>query len=237
MRGRLPRGCEDMGAWLMGARMTGDGPGRGRRARHEGGFDPEDDAGLRHRTARHGWGGRDFGGPSSGGRGFGGGHGPGGRRRRVFDQSELQSLLLALIIETPRHGYDLIRAIETISGGEYAPSPGVVYPALTFMEEAGLIEVVPDEGTRKAYRSTPDGYARAEEEAERVEALKARLGGMAAARDRLDPAPVRRAMHALKTAVVDRLSSGDADREVVLAIADALDEATRKIERSGSCTA
>src|SRR3546814_15040463 len=76
------------------------------------------------------------GGPGGGGRGRGM---HGGRRKRLFDQSELQTLLLALIVETPRHGYDLIREIETLSGGDYAPSPGVVYPALTYMEESGQI--------------------------------------------------------------------------------------------------
>ncbi|GGB86860.1 PadR family transcriptional regulator [Novosphingobium endophyticum] len=155
----------------------------------------------------------------------------GGRRKRLFDQTELQTLLLALIVETPRHGYDLIREIEAISGGEYAPSPGVVYPALTYMEEAGLIAVGADEGARKSYEATDDGRRSAESCAAKSEALKQRLSALAEAREKVDPAPVRRAMHNLKTAVFDRLSVEGADREFILRVAEAIDEAARKIER------
>ncbi|MCT2399462.1 PadR family transcriptional regulator [Novosphingobium mangrovi (ex Huang et al. 2023)] len=185
-----------------------------------------------------GWGGfgDDFPGRRGGGRGMGhgGGRGPGmrgGRRKRLFDQSELQTLLLALIVEAPRHGYDLIREIETLSGGDYAPSPGVVYPALTYMEESGLIAVVAGESARKSYEATEEGRKQAEVDAEQAVALKARLSALAEQRDKVDPAPVRRAMQALKTSVFDRLSRDGADRELVLQIADAIDEATRKIER------
>ncbi|WP_333605550.1 PadR family transcriptional regulator [Novosphingobium sp.] len=173
------------------------------------------------------------------GGGWGMGHGGagggrpmrGGRRKRLFDQAELQTLLLALIVEAPRHGYDLIREIEALSGGDYAPSPGVVYPALTYMEESGLIEVSAEESARKSYRATEEGRRQAETDSETAAALKARLAALAEARDRVDPAPVRRAMHALKTSVFDRLSRGAADRELILQIADVIDEATRKIER------
>ena len=171
------------------------------------------------------------------GEGFGGGFGPGGsrmgggRRKRLFDQAELQVLLLALIVEAPRHGYELIREIETLSGGDYAPSPGVVYPALTYMEEAGLIAAKAEEGARKSYEATEEGHAQAEADAEKAVSLKARLSALAEARDRVDPAPVRRAIHALRTAMHDRLSKDGTNREIILQIADALDEATRKIER------
>jgi len=177
---------------------------------------------------RHGRGGRGGG----GGPGFGGGRAMrGGRRRRIFDQGELQTLLLALIAEAPRHGYDLIREIEAISGGEYAPSPGVVYPALTYMEEAGWIAVGSDEGARKSYEATEEGRKHAEADADKANALRQRLAALAEAREKVDPAPVRRAMHNLKTAVFDRLSVEGADRDFILRVAEAIDEATRNIER------
>ncbi|MCJ2177902.1 PadR family transcriptional regulator [Novosphingobium sp. 2580] len=171
-------------------------------------------------------------GPGGPGGGRGRGRGMhGGRRKRLFDQNELQSLLLALIVEGPRHGYDLIREIESLSGGDYAPSPGVVYPALTYMEESGLIAVMAGESSRKSYEATEEGRKQAEADADRADALKARLTALAEQRDKVDPAPVRRAMQALKTSVFDRLSSEGADRDLILQIADAIDEATRKIER------
>jgi len=154
-----------------------------------------------------------------------------GRRRRLFDQAELQVLLLSLIGEEPRHGYDLIREIEAQSNGEYAPSPGIVYPALTYMEESGLIEVLTDETSRKSYGLTDQGRARLSGEAEQIAALRQRLTSLAAARERIDPAPVRRAMHNLKAAVLNRLSQNDVSREVGFQVAEVIDEAARKIER------
>lgn len=229
MRSHLEGACE-----FEGARAS-----RGRGGRHGFGRGPFGAEGPRFRDdmmgghgfggGRHGGGGHRGGGPAGrgpGGRGMGG-----GRRRRVMDQGELQVLLLGLIVEAPRHGYDLIREIETLTGGEYAPSPGVVYPALTYMEESGLIAIAADEGARKSYEATPEGLVRANEDSAKADGLRKRLVALAEVRDRTDPAPVRRAMHALKTAVFDRLSQGEASRELVLLIADTLDEATRKIER------
>jgi len=195
---------------------------------------------------RHGADRESFGDDPGRGRGFPGGRGgwgmgPGGRgggsggmharRKRLFDQAELQVLLLALIAEQPRHGYDLIREIESLSGGEYAPSPGVVYPALSYMEESGLIAPIAEQSARKAFEATEQGREKVASDAESAAALKERLSALADHRDRVDPAPVRRAMHALKTSVFDRLAHGGADRALILEIADAIDEATRKIER------
>src|SRR3546814_17684156 len=111
----------------------------------------------------------------------------------LFDQSELQTLLLALIVETPRHGYDLIREIETLSGGDYAPSPGVVYPALTYMEESGLIAVMAGDSTRQSSEATEDGRRQAATEAEKAPALKPRLTALAGQRDQGAPPPGPRA--------------------------------------------
>lgn len=159
------------------------------------------------------------------------GHAGGARRRRLFDQAELQILLLAFIADQPRHGYDLIREIEALSGGEYAPSPGVIYPALTYMEEQGVIAAHEADGNRKAYVATEEGARQLGGETELVASLRMRLTALAEAREKTDPAPVRRAMHSMKTAMFDRLSQEDVNRETVLAIAEIIDEAARKIER------
>src|SRR5262245_66408187 len=81
----------------------------------------------------------------------------GGRRRRVFDSGELRLVLLKLIADQPRHGYELIRAIEELTGGSYVPSPGMVYPTLTLLQDMGQIEEAASGGTRKAFAVTPDG--------------------------------------------------------------------------------
>mgnify|MGYP001553966404 CR=1 FL=1 len=87
------------------------------------------------------------------------------------------------------------------------------------------------EGARKNYRATAEGEARIADEADTVAALQARLTSMAAMRERTDAAPVRRAMQNLKTAIFDRLSQDQVDRETVLRVAELIDEAARNIER------
>jgi len=169
------------------------------------------------------------------GREFGGFGGPGGhhrgRRRRMFDQTELQLLLLALVAEQPRHGYELIKEIEARSGGEYAPSPGVVYPAITFMEEQGLIALSTDESARKSYEATAAGLETLEGQGELIADLNQRLEGLAKARERAEPSPIRRAMQNLRHALGDRMNREDTTREIALQVAAIIDEAAQKIER------
>jgi hypothetical protein len=85
--------------------------------------------------------------------GFGASRRGGRRSRRMFESGELRLVLLKLIADEPRHGYDLIRAIEDLTGGEYAPSPGVVYPTLTLLQDMGLIEEAPAKGRASPSRS------------------------------------------------------------------------------------
>ena len=115
----------------------------------------------RRRRLGPGWGGDEWGG--------GGGWGRRRGRRRMFDAGELRLVLLKLIADQPRHGYDLIRAIEELTHGAYAPSPGVVYPTLTMLQDMGLIEEAKGEGSRKAFQVTDDGEAHLAEKADEVD--------------------------------------------------------------------
>ncbi|ABD88769.1 PadR family transcriptional regulator [Rhodopseudomonas palustris] len=88
-----------------------------------------------------------------------GGRGAGGetiRVGRMLGQGDLKVIALALIAEQPRHGYDIIKVIEEKTAGWYAPSPGVVYPTLTFLEEVGHLTSQP-EGAKKLYVITEEG--------------------------------------------------------------------------------
>lgn len=78
------------------------------------------------------------------------------RASRMLGQGDLKLMALALIAEQPRHGYDIIKVIEDRTAGWYAPSPGVVYPALTFLEDIGHVIAQP-EGAKKLYVITDDG--------------------------------------------------------------------------------
>lgn len=166
--------------------------------------------------------------------GFGGGFGGGGRsggRGRMFGQGELRLLLLSLLTGEPRHGYDLIRAIEDLTGGTYAPSPGVVYPTLALLVDEALIAEIATDGARKSFAATDAGRAEAESRAEEIAAITARLSALAEASNREASPPVMRAMTNLKLALKGRVFARGFDEAVAHQIADILDEAARRIER------
>jgi DNA-binding PadR family transcriptional regulator len=154
----------------------------------------------------------------------------GGRRRRVFASGELRLVLLKLIADQPRHGYELIRAIEELTSGLYVPSPGMVYPILTLLQDMGQIEEATPGGARKQFAVTAEGTEHLAEKRQEVEALFARLSELASARKRSDGGPIRRAMENLRAVLMYRLDR-DVETETLHAAAAILDEAAQKIER------
>jgi DNA-binding PadR family transcriptional regulator len=122
----------------------------------------------------HGRGGGRFGG---GGPGFGD-ETDGFPRGRKFTSDDLQLLLLALIGERPSHGYELIKALEARSNGFYSPSPGMVYPALTYLEELGYV-TVQMEGNRKRYELADPGRGYLAANRERADLMLAKLSHIA----------------------------------------------------------
>ena len=203
--------------------------GRGCGPRGEFEFDiPE---GLFAMRGGRGWGGNwgpfhfDFGDNDSGrGRGRRG-------RRRMFESGELRLVLLKLIADEPRHGYDLIRAIEELTGGEYAPSPGVIYPTLTLLQDMGLIEEAKEKGPRKPFQITDEGRKHLEEKADEVEALFERLAEFAPEERSSGGPPIGRAVKNLMTALSHRIGRDGLDDELLHEIAAILDDAAQRIER------
>jgi DNA-binding PadR family transcriptional regulator len=123
----------------------------------------------RHHHGRHGFG--RFGG------GFMEDGGPGGRGMsmgRKLASGDLQLLVLALLADKPRHGYEIIKALEERSKGFYTPSPGMVYPALTYLEEIGYATVEAD-GSRKLYHITAAGQAQLDENRSVVDSMFAQF--------------------------------------------------------------
>jgi len=166
-----------------------------------------------------------------------GGGGPDGRRGggRVFGHGGLRLVLLQLIADKPRHGYELIKAIEERLNGAYSPSPGVIYPTLTLLEEMGHVTVSAD-GGRKLHTLTDAGRDHLAEHRTEVDALLARMasglpmrGGGGGHGER--PAPIERAVHNLRHALHLRLAREPLAEAQIHAIADALDAAARQIER------
>jgi len=201
---------------------------------------------LWHAIGRHhdhrsgGRGGRFGGGPG----GFGG-DGDGFPRGRKFSSEDLQLLLLSLIDAQPSHGYELIKALETRSNGFYTPSPGMVYPALTYLEELGYV-TVQLEGNRKRYALSDAGRAYLGTNRERVELMLARLTHIARKMDSVrrafageEPADVseggwvpelNEARRTLKNALLRRDSAPADEQRRIAAI---LMRAAKEIEGTG----
>jgi DNA-binding PadR family transcriptional regulator len=112
---------------------------------------------------------------------------------RKLGSADLQLLILVLLSEKPRHGYEIIKAFEERSQGFYIPSPGMVYPALTYIEEIGHADVEAD-GSRKLYRITGTGKQHLEENRSAADAMFAQFGRVGERMER-----VRRAMRAEET--------------------------------------
>jgi DNA-binding PadR family transcriptional regulator len=157
-----------------------------------------------HHDHSHGHG--PDGSPGDWSRGRGGfGRGGGGGGGRIFGPGDLRLMLLSLIAEKPRHGYELIKEIEQKFGGAYSPSPGSIYPTLTLLEEMEQVRASASDGARKLFEITDQGRAYLEENRATLDGVIARMG--LAARHmsgRAWPESVHQAMHTLKHAVLLR---------------------------------
>jgi DNA-binding PadR family transcriptional regulator len=158
--------------------------------------------------------------------------GRGGRFGRFFDHGDLRYVLLGLIAEQPRHGYELIKAIEDKFGGLYSPSPGVIYPTLTLLEELGYVRPDPAAGARKQFAITPEGTAFLAANRAVVDQIFARMAEVSRTYGG-GPAPeIRRALQNLETALAIRLGRGPLGPEEVRAVVTVLDRAATEVERS-----
>src|ERR1700719_2568739 len=132
--------------------------------------------GMRHCGGGRWGGGRGWRGHFGPGHGGGGRHGGGNMMRagRMLAQGDLRLIALALIAEQPRHGYDIMKALEETTAGWYSPSPGIVYPTLTYLEEMGYVTAQAD-GAKKLYTITEPGRAYLAENRDFVDAVLDRL--------------------------------------------------------------
>lgn len=199
-------------------------------------FDPGHFATGRHRGRRHGmrWGGR-------------GRHGQGGgdddlRAGRMLSQGDLRLIILALIAEQPRHGYEIIKLIEEKTENWYSPSPGIIYPTLNYLEDAGQA-TAQTQGAKKLYAITADGRAHLAENRDMANAMLERLVAVSARfahirrsaeqdRDgRGSPLPplVRAAFDNLRTAAAEKIEADVANEaKIVEALARAAIDLRRK---------
>jgi DNA-binding PadR family transcriptional regulator len=178
------------------------------------------------------------------GAGFGHGSGLGGRGffgGRKMGSGELQLLILALLQERPRHGYEIIKALEETSKGFYAPSPGMVYPALTYLEEVGYA-TVEAEGSKKLYRITEAGLEKLNENRAFVDAALTQLARIGSKMERVRQAfagdeagdvghrAVDEARQALRAALISKLNASPSAEELQR-VSEVLQRATDELRR------
>lgn len=198
---------------------------------------------ARGRHGRHGFG--RFAGGFADERGS---DGHGFRSGRKLSSADLQLVILALIEEKPRHGYEIIKALDDLSRGFYVPSPGIIYPSLTYLEEMGYA-AIEAEGSRKLYRLTTEGRAHLDAHRETADATLSQIervgnkmerlreavseehrghrGGHKRHRDRSDDdTTLGRSRAALKSALFDARGAAAEDEKL---IADILERAAAEI--------
>ncbi len=144
---------------------------------------------------------------------------------RLLEHGDLKMLILHLINETPRHGYEIIKAIEDLAGGSYVPSPGVIYPTLTLLEEMGLLTST-TEGARKSFAITEAGGKTLVNARAAIDEMLARI--KTAQPQQATPNLIR-AMENLRTSLRLRLGNAPISAETETAIAELLDQAARQI--------
>ncbi len=149
----------------------------------------------------------------------------------MFGPGELRLVLLKLVSDEPRHGYELIKAIEELTEGSYSPSPGTIYPTLSLLEDEGAIAPAAGDETRKAYAATEAGQAELEDRAEEVKALFERLSGHGEHRRAFATPEMFRALGNLASVLRNRARSGKLNRETVQEIVDLVDDLAKKIEK------
>ncbi len=151
---------------------------------------------------------------------------------RFFAHGDLRLVILNLIAEKPRHGYEIIKAIEDAVRGAYSPSPGVVYPTLTLLEELGHTAVTPGEGTKKLHGITAEGRAMLDASRPALDALLSRIAEAAEAYGDGPHPSIVRAREGLKLALKMRFARGPLTAAQSADVAAALDAATAAVERS-----
>lgn len=153
------------------------------------------------------------------------------RGGRVFDQGDLKWVILQLIADKPSHGYELIKTIEERLGGAYSPSPGVIYPTLTLLEDLGYIAPAAEGGSRRAYAITDEGRRALEENSATINSLNERMEQVAERSAGRAAPQIVRAMENLRVALRLRLDRGPLSSEQIARLSDILDDTARAIER------
>jgi DNA-binding PadR family transcriptional regulator len=151
----------------------------------------------------------------------------------MFEQGDLRFVILSLLEEKPRHGYEIIKALEERFGGTYAPSPGVVYPTLQLLEDQGFARIVPGPEGKKTYEITDAGRAHLTENRDTVDSIFDRVSKLMGHFLDEPMTEVHKAFKGVAKATYSRASDAVQAPETLKQIVDILGRAAREIEAIG----
>ena len=161
---------------------------------------------------------------------FGGGGG-GGKRERIFASGDLKFVVLHLLAQKPAHGYEIIKALSELVGGDYSPSPGTVYPTLAMLEDLGWVAATPDANGRKEYAITAEGQQQLAAQQAEVERVLTHIFHLKSRAHARRVPEIMRAMENLKTALRLRFGDEAPEQEIARRVAEIIDRAAVEIER------
>ena len=153
-----------------------------------------------------------------------------GRAARLFEQGDLKYVILRLLEEKPRHGYEIIKDLESRFGGSYAPSPGTVYPTLTMLEDLGYARVVPEEGGKKIYEITDEGRKYLAEHSTTVNDIFERIARFVGGFTDTPMMDLNQSFQRLARATYKTATSNITDKEKIQKIREIIQRAAEEIE-------
>jgi DNA-binding PadR family transcriptional regulator len=151
----------------------------------------------------------------------------------MFEQGDLKYVILRLLAEKPRHGYEIIKELEDRFSGAYAPSAGTVYPTLTLLEDLGYATVVPEESGKKVYSITPEGEKYLEENKGAVEDIFERISDIGSSFLSEAVMDVNKAFGRVARATYTSVPWQSGDKSVIAEIKQVLEQAATEIEEIG----
>ena len=154
----------------------------------------------------------------------------GGRGGRIFEQGDLKYVILQLLAEKPRHGYEVIKELEEKFGGHYAPSAGTVYPTLSLLEDLGYATVTPEEGGKKVYTITEEGRKYLEQNRTAVDDIFERIAEFGASFLSDSMGDINRAIAGVGRAAYYSANRYFRDKEKVAKVREVLDRAAKEID-------
>jgi DNA-binding PadR family transcriptional regulator len=190
-------------------------------------FSDVDSAGCAGRRPR--WGFEGFGESWWGGPPRGRGHWR-GKAARLFEQGDLKYVILRMLEEKPRHGYEIIKELESRIGGAYVPSPGTVYPTLTMLEDLGYARVVPEDGGKKIYEITDEGRKHLAEHSTTVDDIFDRIARFVAGFTEAPMTELNQSFRRLARATYGTATSHIADKQKLEQIKAIIQRAADEVE-------